>query len=39
LGVFNDGFHNRPRKSVTTPFLSSFCPFGNPLLTLVQDLS
>ncbi len=24
---------------IATPFLSVFCPFGNPLLRLVQDLS
>jgi hypothetical protein len=38
LGVLNNGFHNRLFESMTTPFFSSFCPFGNHLLRMVQDL-
>ncbi len=37
--MFNNGFHNRPIDSFLTPFLSDFCPLGNPLLRMVQDLS
>ena len=36
--MFQDGFHNRPIL-FSTPFLTDFELFGNPLLRLVQDLS
>jgi hypothetical protein len=37
--VFRDGFHNRPSKSIVTPFFSDFYTVGNTLMTQVQDLS
>ena len=37
--MFNNGFHNRLIESITTPFLSPFCPLDNPLFRLLQDLS